>query len=225
MNQIDAGLAGHGYAVMALSQTSGKGQRGRIWQDEPGKSLLMSLVVAPKFSLDHQFLFNATITVAIAKVLQKSVPGAVVNIKWPNDIIINDKKTAGILIENVLRGANWNFSVIGLGVNVFQESFPDILPHATSLKLNRGAIADLKILAEDIRTAILAAHDNYPTHDSIMAQYNSFLFRKNEFQRFSKNGLEHSAKILEATGKGTLKVIAPDGTTTEYIHGDFTWEY
>src|SRR6187551_3254393 len=104
---IDADKAGHGLTILAGSQTEGKGQRGKEWIDEPGESLLMSLIVAPVFEISDQPLFLATSVVSVVNVLKKHLPDLEVRIKWPNDIVIADKKAGGMLIENVLRGQQW----------------------------------------------------------------------------------------------------------------------
>src|SRR6187399_2669256 len=92
MQLIDADKAVHGLTILAGRQTAGKGQRGRIWSDEPGESLLMSIIVRPTFDLQAQPLFLAAIAVTIADTISQLLPEDSVRIKWPNDILIGDKK-------------------------------------------------------------------------------------------------------------------------------------
>ena len=101
MQLIDANKAQHGLTIVAQKQLAGKGQRGNTWADTPGESLLMSIIAMPDRAIHEQFVFSASVAVAIAKVLQKLNNNWQVNVKWPNDIIVNDKKAGGILIENV----------------------------------------------------------------------------------------------------------------------------
>ncbi|MGC4058816.1 MAG: biotin--[acetyl-CoA-carboxylase] ligase [Chitinophagaceae bacterium] len=104
---IDADKAYHGLTVLANCQTQGKGQRGNVWKDLPGESVLMSVVLEPSRPVDRQFELSALVAAAVAEVLRDILSYSDIFIKYPNDIIINDKKAAGILIENVLRGALW----------------------------------------------------------------------------------------------------------------------
>jgi len=116
MRLIDADTAQPGLTIVSDMQTAGKGQRGRIWVDTPNESLLMSIVVQLPYDVEHQFAFNVTVSLAIADYLQDLKENWDVRIKWPNDIIINDKKAGGMLIENVIRGSQWAYAVVGLGV-------------------------------------------------------------------------------------------------------------
>ena len=175
MKLIDADKAQHGLTVVSHSQSAGKGQRGKSWTDIPGHSLLMSVITDPKRPITDQFVFNASIAVAIANVLQKSCNISGIHIKWPNDIIINDKKAGGILIENIFRGSKWTHSVIGLGLNIKQELFPTELPFATSLKMATGVDFDMINLRKDIRLSILSAVDNPLSAETIINLYNSYL--------------------------------------------------
>lgn len=223
MGLIDADKAQPGLTVLAGMQTQGKGQRGRKWEDIPGQSLLMSLVITPIYGLDEQFVFNAAITCAIANSLLNLYENWNINIKWPNDIVVNDKKAGGVLIENVLRGNKWAYSVLGFGLNVLQDSFPMELPYATSLKVQSGInfkIIELcKILRKEILTQVYGRTDKI----SVIKQYNELLYRRGEMQRFTSDGKEWSARIVEALPNGQLLVQLEDGSITTYTHGSVTW--
>src|SRR5690606_18341153 len=132
--------------IVAEQQHSGKGQRGRHWQDEAGASLLMSLIIAPQKPVNQQFIFSAAVAIAVAQVVSELLPNQQIAIKWPNDLIINDKKAGGILIENILRGSTWSYAVAGIGLNVNQTLLPQ-LPNATSLRLAGAPLQDLPALA------------------------------------------------------------------------------
>src|SRR5690606_23377330 len=138
MQLIDADTAQPGLTVTAGEQTHGKGQRGRVWEAATGDNVLMSIVLAPGQVVDRQFAFLTAVAVAVADTLLDVYEHWDVRIKWPNDIIVNDKKAGGILIENVLKGGVWAYSVVGLGLNVLQYEFPPSLPHAISLRMAAG---------------------------------------------------------------------------------------
>lgn len=225
MQLIDGNKAYPGLTIVANAQTSGKGQRGRTWVDTPGQSLLMSMIVVPKHTLACQFVFNAAIATAIVTELQKLNEHWQVRVKWPNDIIINDKKAGGILIENVLRGSSWTHSVIGLGLNILQESFPEDLPYAISLKIASGIGYDRWVILNTLREAIFYAA-NFPKDAGLqMKEYNDLLFKKGRLQRISIEEENKMVTILYANEDGTLSVQFEDGSIQRYAHGQLTWDY
>ena len=225
MRLIDADKAHDGMTIVAQSQTGGKGQRGKTWMDEPGKSLLMSTIVTPAWPLNQQFVFSASIAAGIANILQNLYKGWVVNIKWPNDIIINDKKAGGILIENVIRGTRWTHSVVGLGLNVHQDSFPAELPYATSLKIGSGKDFNITDLAGEIRGSIWQRAILEDNIETILQQYNNLLYKKGCKQSFFDSNARWNTTILRVLPNGLLEVQLEQGDITLYQHGQVTWEY
>ncbi len=225
MQLIDANKAQHGLTITAQSQTGGRGQRGKAWTDAPGQSVLMSIIVTPAQAIKEQFSFNASVAVAIVKVLQYLYKNWDVKIKWPNDIIINDKKAGGILIENILRGSTWMYSIIGFGLNVKQEHFPAGLPHATSLKIASGIDFDIPKLCRDIRENILAEIAIPRTAETSMKRYNEYLYRKNAVQSFSNSVGQWLATIFSVHTDGSIEVRLEDGHTAFYHHGQVMWDW
>ena len=118
-----------GTVVIAKEQTAGKGQRNNRWSSEAGKSLCMSILLKPKLDVSQQFLFNKFIALSLCQALNNYSLTA--KIKWPNDILIDSKKVAGILVENSIRGSKIEKSVVGVGVNINNNISQ--LPSATSL--------------------------------------------------------------------------------------------
>ncbi len=225
MQLIDANKAQQGMTIVAQSQAAGKGQRGKVWTDTPGQSLLMSIIAVPGRAIQEQFVFNASVAAAIANVLQNLHKDWQIHVKWPNDIIINDKKAGGILIENVLRGNKWAYCVIGLGLNVKQLHFPDTLPFATSLKIASGNDVNMVQLRGEIRESILLCTVCPPPADKIMARYNELLYKRDQKQSFSDATGKWDATLVAVHTDGTLEVQLPDGTIAFYHHGMVTWEW
>ena len=223
MQLIDADKAQPGMTIVAYEQTRGKGQRGKHWAAAPGESLLMSVICTPGCSLERQFVFSANLVTSIADVLKEMDHHIDLRIKWPNDIIVNDKKAGGILIENVLRGSNWNYSVIGIGINVLQTSFPTDLPFAMSLKIATGKNFSINELVEKIRSGILLNNFSCSDHNMIMEKYNYYLFRKDTIQKFSDSMGEFSAIIQRVEQNGKLVLEREDGSIHFYNHGDVQW--
>lgn len=223
MQLIDADKAQAGTTVLTKSQSSGKGQRGKVWNDAAGESLLMSLITAPPYSLEQQFIFSALTANAIADVLDALDLTYKVKIKWPNDIIINDKKAGGILIENVLRGSKWSFAVIGFGLNVQQESFSKELPTATSLKIISGKTFKPEQLVHLFRQAIIEPIIDPPSDYTVMKRYNERLYQRGEWQTFLENGEEKWYQIQEVLPNGQLSVLDSYKQLLRYNHGELTW--
>jgi BirA family transcriptional regulator, biotin operon repressor / biotin---[acetyl-CoA-carboxylase] ligase len=124
-----------GLVVQAGKQTNGKGQMGNVWHTEEGKNLTFSCIVYPRFlAPTEQFQLNIAVSLALISVLDEYVDA--VSIKWPNDIYVGNKKIAGILIENSLMGNKIQSSIIGIGLNINQNSFVGL--QATSLYMQSG---------------------------------------------------------------------------------------
>lgn len=123
-----------GTIVIAGHQSQGRGQRGNVWQTEPGKNFTFSLIVKPSFlSVMQQFQLTIAVSAAIHAFVRTYVPQGLC-IKWPNDLYWNDYKMGGILIENTVQGVQLSHSIIGIGLNINQIHFP-ANPRATSLRL------------------------------------------------------------------------------------------
>jgi BirA family biotin operon repressor/biotin-[acetyl-CoA-carboxylase] ligase len=137
-----------GTVVVADSQRAGRGRRGRVWRDEPGASLLCSILLRPRIPAVSWPLLSLAAGVAVARALGR-VAGVDARLKWPNDVVIAGRKVAGILLES--RGRESPAVVIGIGINVGQRSFPaDLEPTATSLRLARGAPVDREALLRTV---------------------------------------------------------------------------
>lgn len=120
--------------VTTEHQTSGRGQRGSNWNTEPGKNLTFSILIR-NFLLEIEQVYdlNVLITVSLHQFLS-DLNLTNVAIKWPNDILSEKKKIAGVLIENQIKSQNEIVSIVGIGINVNQTNF-EYLPHASSLQL------------------------------------------------------------------------------------------
>ena len=171
---------------MAIEQTAGKGQRGRSWEVRAGENITMSTVLQP--AAYEPFLYSAAMALACYDFIN-GLGVENVFVKWPNDIYIGDRKAAGILIENMMRGAFWQWAVIGTGVNVNQDEFPSSLVKAISLKQATGVHHDLVSSARLLHQHILSRHEwlKSVSSDKVMAEYNSRLYKKDEEVKL-KNG-------------------------------------
>jgi BirA family biotin operon repressor/biotin-[acetyl-CoA-carboxylase] ligase len=140
--------------VLADHQTAGRGRRGRSWSDEPGSSLLVSILLRPRLPLPRLPLLSYAAAVAVAEALE-AVAGLRPSLKWPNDVLVRGRKIAGILLESRLSPAAPTV-VVGIGVNLTQRRFPPELEgHATSVALETGRAVE----RERALTALLGALD------------------------------------------------------------------
>ena len=137
--------------VVTDYQTSGRGQGKNVWESEDGKNLLFSIALDMSFlKAENQFLLTQIVSVTMINVLKKYLPEESLSIKWPNDIYFNNKKIAGILIKNEIRGMMMGTSIIGIGLNVNQTSFNENLPNPISMKMITGNDFELEELLSAI---------------------------------------------------------------------------
>ena len=191
--------------VTARYQTKGRGQRATIWQSEKDKNLIISIL---KKEIDlnpqHQFLLNIVVSLAVFKTLQAfKIPK--LSIKWPNDILSQDKKIGGVLIELILKKNTIDKAIIGIGLNINQTTFKD-LPSASSLQNITGIHYDLDELLHKLL-------DNFKYYFSIKntaelwTTYESILFRKDKPSTFvGLNGDLFSGIIKGVSQRGKLMV-------------------
>jgi BirA family biotin operon repressor/biotin-[acetyl-CoA-carboxylase] ligase len=129
MDQIKEGLAKSGSCYTADFQTHGKGQHGRVWESSKGQNILCSYILELKKLDAHknwtpadQIGFSAAIALGV-RAFFGAFAGPETKIKKPNDIYFRDRKAGGILLENLVRGQDWTWTVIGIGMNINQSSF------------------------------------------------------------------------------------------------------
>lgn len=134
---IDAGpVPVEGLALQAGHQTAGRGMGDNRWMSEPDQNLTVSILLKPVFLPPaRQFFLNKSVATGVRNALSALCPDKVFKIKWPNDIIADNRKIAGTLIENRIMGQTYELSIVGVGVNVNQTRFPADLPNPTSLAL------------------------------------------------------------------------------------------
>src|SRR5687768_3983198 len=119
---LNAGNLAHGTVILAEKQTAGKGQRGNSWSTGAENQLACSVYAETAFlSADRYWYLNLAVALAVYHTIRSSVPHENVRIKWPNDVLVNDKKLSGILIETHWRSGAVHGAIIGVGINVNRE--------------------------------------------------------------------------------------------------------
>lgn len=205
--------------VSAEHQISGRGQMETKWESEKGKNLTFSILVKfEQFKSQDQFYLNCAVSLGIFNALKKyDVPK--LKVKWPNDIMSASKKVGGILIENSLVNDRITHTVIGIGLNVNQDKFPDYLPRAVSMKqvLNHDFDCDklLMDIVNSMQQQIELLTQN--SFDLLHHNYEQVLFKKDKVLMFeNKNKEKFMGKILGVTNKGSLQVEQENEVVKQY---------
>jgi BirA family biotin operon repressor/biotin-[acetyl-CoA-carboxylase] ligase len=213
--------------VVAEEQTAGRGQRENIWHSEKGKNLTFSMLIRlGDFEVSRQFELNQAVSLgllmAIKKVLSKNFSS---KIKWPNDILVNEKKIAGILIENTISGSKIKQSVVGIGLNVNQINLPASLPNASSLQALTTNSFDLDILLKELVLSIQNYIFELEQNADFMQEYlqNLFQFKKDSQYLSNKNNIEFTGKIVGVSSEGKLDIQTKNGILNTYNFKEITF--
>lgn len=203
--------------VVSKHQTSGKGRNGNIWQNEASLNLAFSIY--KKFNnlnVKNKFMLNVISSLSVFQLLKENNLNKL-TIKWPNDIMADNGKISGILIENSVKGKLINHSIIGIGINVNQKKFTD-LPNATSLLMETGLEFSLDSL---ISRLVEIFSKNFlrfkKNEEDLLKFYNNQLYLKNIDSNFI--GLDKknfSGKIICVNKKGELKIRKTDNEKINY---------
>lgn len=212
-----------GTLVITNHQTAGRGQRGNRWESQPGENLTFSVILNPSFlNVKDQFYLTIVTSLSLCDYLFERLKERP-QIKWPNDIMVNDRKTCGILIENSLSGETIQTSILGIGLNVNQVVFT--VPRATSMRLVSGREYDLNTELGHLlghlekRYLQLRAGNTRDLRDAYLRN----LYWLKEPHRFesgaekfsgSIEGVDHQGRLLVTTG---TKLLAFDVKEIRFI--------
>ncbi len=214
------------YVCSAKRQTKGRGRNGRSWVSEEKVGLYMSILERPGCSTAVAPIFSLAMGLAACKALEE-IAGIQPKLKWPNDLVINGKKLSGILAQMLLNGSEIDCVVIGIGVNLFQKTFPaEISKTATSLYLETGIEED-DIFREKIEKSIVKWWETY--YNQVLLD-NGFVTIREEYRKICANigkevrvldPKEEYQGICEDVGDdGSLLVRTSDGALHEIRCGE-----
>lgn len=218
------GLAKHGDVLWALDQVKGKGQRDSQWVSEPNKNLTFSIFLSQeKLMLRSVFVLNCWVALAVKNSLTSlNIPS--VSIKWPNDILSENKKLCGILIENLYQGEKHIASIVGIGLNVNQINFFD-LTKASSMQLSAGRMFDLeKVLQEILYQLSHYLETKMSPLDSLEA-FNKALYGLGEERTFLENDIPFQATVEEVNAQGELVLKTAQNELRCFQHKTIEWIY
>ncbi len=198
--------------VYSKNQFKGRGRTTKEWISEPNKNIAFSLLKKFKTNdLEHLFLLNLIVSISILDLLKKfSIKNA--SVKWPNDIMVKNKKISGILVESKIKKNNSINSIIGIGININQEKFP-VNISATSIINETGNFSDLDLLATELAEIIISNFKINETNSNFfLKEYNKKLHNKNQIIYFQNKFTETKVgKIVKVDLSGNLMVMNERG--------------
>ena len=212
----------HGTLIVADTQTAGKGRRGRVWQSPKGSTISMSLCMEPKLPTDRVAGLTLVMALAVAEAI-KQAAAVTVQIKWPNDIVLNGKKICGILTEMCFADGHY-VVIIGAGINVNTEDFPkEIEMIASSLKKETGR----ELSREKLIAAVMKYFESYvgkyeKTQDLslLKERYEELLINRGKEVQVLDPKAAYTGMAKGITKEGNLVVVCQDGTEKEIYSGE-----
>jgi BirA family transcriptional regulator, biotin operon repressor / biotin---[acetyl-CoA-carboxylase] ligase len=216
-----------GSIIRAEFQTAGKGQGGTSWESESDSNLNISIVLKPAYlAVSDQFFLNQAVAIALRDAIAEICRENTVKIKWPNDIYFENKKIAGVLIENSIMGSVMEVSVVGIGVNVNQLFFVSDAPNPVSLAQILGVKLDLddclNVLCNHFELWINILKNG--RFELITNKYHDLLLGFGEQQQFISNNESFCAEICGVNHYGKL-ILKVNGIIKEYENKEIKFRF
>ena len=213
--------APEGTLALAEFQSAGRGRLGRSWEVPEGTSVMMSILLRPKFEPQYAPMLTLVMGMAVAKAVKKL--GFDVSIKWPNDVVVSHKKICGILTEMGVRDGKIDYAVIGVGINVNIKEFPEeMVDKATSLYLESGREFDRSQIPGLVMEAFEEYYEKFAATcdlSGLKEEYESILANYDQPVRvLAKEPYEGVARGI--TDGGELLVEKTDGTIVAVSAGE-----
>jgi BirA family biotin operon repressor/biotin-[acetyl-CoA-carboxylase] ligase len=215
-NLINSSKLDHNIIVSTSFQENGRGQFGKSWESEKNKNLLTSLLINHESNIKDNFKFNISISIAICNFLEKYFNSRV-KIKWPNDIMIDDKKIAGVLIKNLQSNSK---SIIGIGLNINQVDFNLYTPEATSFKKEKKIKFNVDELFNELLNSIEYSYNNFKNDLNLKDEFLKKLYKFNVQTKFKFNNSLILATISDVSDNGELVTIDEHGKIRKFKNGE-----
>jgi BirA family biotin operon repressor/biotin-[acetyl-CoA-carboxylase] ligase len=216
LDLISSNIPESGTVVATANQLKGRGQRGNAWRVNAEENLCFSIILT-KLSIDvtQQFIMNMAVALGIRNFIAAELNTEIVSIKWPNDILVNGDKIAGVLIENTLTAATINNLVVGIGLNINQVDFNSELynrkPTSFAMYTQKkyDVIQLLDNLLPHINALVIAFFSK--SFSKIKAEYHQHLYQHHVFANYQYQEETLNLKIVEADERGLLCLIDRNG--------------
>lgn len=213
--------------VVADAQTTGRGRLDRRWVSRPGVSLAMSLVLRPS-AQESAYVTRFTALGALGLVNALAQMGLPAEIKWPNDVLLQKKKVAGVLVEAEWQGDVLDALVVGLGVNIQPGAVPasdDVRFPSTSVEDAACGAVDRWALLADILQAMMAARSDL-TSDAFLEAWNAHLAFRGDWVQFRlPAGFIQRLRVLGILPDGRLSMQGEDGQQKAFASGEVEMVY
>lgn len=215
--------AEEGLVAVADIQTKGKGRRGREWTTPEGVNIAMSYLLRPNLQPDTAPMMTLIMALAAAKGIRE-ISGLDTQIKWPNDIVVNRKKLVGILTEMTAEPDFIHEVIVGTGINVNTEVFPDEIKNtATSMRIEGGRTYSRSRVVAAVTEAFEAYYEIFLKTGDLSAlrdEYNTICANSGAEVRVLDPKGEYSGRALGIDARGELIVIREDGTEERVYSGE-----
>lgn len=204
-----------GTVISTPNQTAGRGQIGSAWESAPHQNISLSVILYPKFLRpNEQFYLSKIIGLAVKSFLEDYITDDIF-VKWPNDIYIQNKKIAGILIQNSLAHHQIKHSIIGIGININQEIFLSDAPNPISLKLLTQKDFNLKSLNQNLCWHVEKWYLRLKSNqqNAIDKAYQAALYKKGENRKFEEVATQmvFEGTIVGTSSSGKLQIVTSSG--------------
>lgn len=219
----NADVLPHGAVIVAETQTNGLGRSGRNWLSPKEENLYFSVLLKPEFATEKAPMLTLVMAVAVSRAIAH-ITGADAQIKWPNDIILNNKKISGILTQMQLSKEGEAQMIIGVGINVNQQVFDEtVLPYATSIQNEIEEVCDRASLLQAVLLEFEELYDQFAVEQTlgfIQKEYENLLVNQLMGVRVLDPKGEYEAVALGINEMGELIVQKDDGTTETVYAGE-----
>ena len=205
-------------AVYTFNQTKGRGQYGNSWENLPEKNLAYSFALKTKNINVSDTCFNFYTAILVRDFIA-NLTKTEVKIKWPNDLILKNKKICGMLFEK-----SKNYFVVGIGINILQENFKN-LPKAGSVLSQTGLSFELKAFTESLHQYIFEHLVQKEIPNNILELYHLHLYRKNEVSVFEKNEVRQNGIIQNVDETGHIWIDLENEGLQKFFHKEIELLY
>ena len=207
----------NGTLLTADFQTGGKGQMGSKWESDHGDNFLGTFFLRPSLPLSELFVLNMMVSLAVLETVREFVKGSV-EIKWPNDVLINRQKIAGVLIENKYTGGALTGSFLGIGLNLNQISFQKFKRPGTSLKKQGLALINREEIVKRICFHLQQFYSlyNLKGFETINFLYHQELYLKGEEHAFLVGKDIRHLTLQSVNKQGDLQLFNQYGKLEEF---------
>ena len=205
-------------AVYTFNQTKGRGQYGNSWENLPEENLAYSFDLKTKNINISDTCFNFYTAILVRDFIA-NLTKTEVKIKWPNDLILKNKKICGMLFEK-----NKNYFVVGIGINILQENFKN-LPKAGSVLSQTGLSFELKAFTESLHQYLFEHLVQKEIPNNILELYHLHLYRKNEVSVFEKNEVRQNGIIKNVDETGHIWIDLENEGLQKFFHKEIELLY